>query len=306
MSRAGGPASRRAEAQPPLSLPAAFPAEVEAFACDLDRTLIAEDLVLRDRTRTAIAAAQAAGIRVLIVTGRMFRSVRPYADEAGIRDPVVCYQGAVVADLASGRFLRHEPIPLDTARELIAALQALGHELNAYVDDELYVSRVTDEAREYATFQHLPIHEVGDLLAWLDKPPTKLVTVGSAEEMTALKAALHERFGSVLHISKSLPIFLEFSRCGVTKGSGLAWLAKRLGFDRRRTVAFGDGENDVEMLEWAGLGVAVANADDAALAAADYVCPPAEEEGVAQVIEAYLRARGPAAGALGGSLPLPR
>ncbi len=106
--------------------------------------------MLRPRTRAAIAVARAAGIRVLVATGRMFQSVRPYLAAAGISDPVVCYQGAVVADPASGRFLRHEPIPLELARETIAAVERQGFPVNCYVDDELYVASETREAREYA------------------------------------------------------------------------------------------------------------------------------------------------------------
>ena len=291
MSRAEEVRPERAAETQPLELPEQFPDEVEVFACDLDRTLIGADVVLHGRTLAAIAAAHAAGIRVLIVTGRMFRSARPYAEAAGIREPIVCYQGAAVVDTPSGRFIRHEPIPLDVARETITAVQSDGYTLNAYVGDELFVAEMTPEAERYATFQKLPVHEVGDLLAWLDEPPTKLVTVGPADELTALKESMKTRFGDVLHVSKSLPIFLEFSRRGVTKGSGLAWLASEIGFTAERTVAFGDGENDVEMLEWAGLGIAVADADESALAAADLVCPPAAEEGVAQVIEAFLDGR---------------
>src|SRR5262249_22242163 len=90
------------------------------------------------------------------------------------------------------------------------------------------------------------------------------------------------------YIAKSLPIFLEFANPGVTKGAGLAFLAARLGFTSAETIAFGDGENDVELLEWAGYAVAVANAHERVLAAADLVCPSVDEEGVAQVIEAML------------------
>src|SRR5207244_3772202 len=100
-----------------LNLPPDFPQRVEAVACDLDRTLIAEDAVLHPRTRAAIGAVRDAGIHVILVTGRMFQAVRGYAREAGIDDPVVCYQGAVVAEPVSGRWLRHAPIPLELARE---------------------------------------------------------------------------------------------------------------------------------------------------------------------------------------------
>ena len=261
------------------------------FACDLDRTLVWEDGVLRPRTLKAIRRARAGGLRMVVVTGRMFRSVRPYLLEAGIEEPVVCYQGAVVADPATGRFLRHEPIPLEVAREAISALDEEGFHVNCYVDDELYVAAVTPEAERYAGFQRLPVHPVGDLLAWLSAPPTKLVTIDEPEVLDALERRLKERFDGRLYISKSLPYFLELASPDVTKAAGLDFVAAHIGFSRDRTVAFGDGENDVELLQWAGFGVAVANAHERVLAVADWVCPSAEEEGVAQVIEAFLDSR---------------
>jgi Cof subfamily protein (haloacid dehalogenase superfamily) len=218
----------------------------------------------------------------------MFRSVRPYLQAAGIDDPVICYQGAVVADPVSGQFIRHEPIPLELAREAIAAVEAEGYPLNCYVDDELYVARHTAASEAYASFQNLEVHAVGNLLEWLDEPPTKLVAVGDPVELDGLEQRLVQHFDGRLYISKSLPYFLEFASPEVTKASGLDFLASYLGFSQERTVAFGDGENDVPLLEWAGYGVAVENAHARALAVADFVCPPVTEEGVAQVIEAYL------------------
>jgi Cof subfamily protein (haloacid dehalogenase superfamily) len=228
---------------------------------------------------------------VLVATGRMFRSVRPYVEQLGIEDPVICYQGAVVAEPRSGRFLRHEPVPVELAKETIAALREEGFHVNCYVDDELYVDRVTPEAESYASFQSLPVHPVGDLVKWLVKPPTKLVAVGEPQALDDLEERTKARFDGRLYISKSLPYFLEFASPEVTKGSGLAFLAEHLGFGPAETVAFGDGENDVELLEWAGYAVAVANAHERVLAVADLVCPSAEEEGVAQVLEAFLDSR---------------
>lgn len=221
----------------------------------------------------------------------MFQSVLPYVVEAGIDDPVVCYQGAVVADPSTGRFLRHEPIPLELAKEAIAAVQGEGFHLNCYVGDELYVARETPESDAYARFQNLTVHPVGDLVAWLAEPPTKLVTVGDPDLLDELESRLKERFDGRLFISKSLPDFLEFASPEVSKGSGLAFAAEHLGFGAESTVAFGDGENDLELLEWAGYGIAVANAHQRLLDIADWVCPPADEEGVAQVIEAVLDCR---------------
>jgi Cof subfamily protein (haloacid dehalogenase superfamily) len=218
----------------------------------------------------------------------MFQSVRRYALAAGITDPVVCYQGAVVADPVTGEFLRHVPMPEAEAREVIAAIETLGYTILVYVDDELYVSYETPASNAYAGFQHLVVHPVGDLLAWLPKPPTKLVVVGDPHELDGLEVEMKARFGPRLFISKSLPHFLEFASPSVHKGSGLDFAAERVGFSRERSVAFGDGENDVELLEWAGFAVAVANAHRKVLAVADFVCPSVDEQGVAQVIESYL------------------
>ena len=160
-----------------------------------------------------------------------------------------------------------------------------------YVDDELFVGRITPEARAYADFQGLVIHEVGDLAAWLEKPPTKVVSVGEPDLLDGLEARLKEQFADRLYISKSLPFFLELASRKVTKASGMQFVAEHFGFSAENTVAFGDGENDIELLEWAGFGIAVANAHERVLALADYVCPPVTEEGVAQVIEAVLQSR---------------
>jgi Cof subfamily protein (haloacid dehalogenase superfamily) len=225
---------------------------------------------------------------VIVVTGRMFRSTRPYLTEAGLDDPVVCYQGAVVADPATGEWLRHVPIPRADALDAIDAVVAAGFHVNCYVDDELYVAEVTPEARAYAGFQHLTIHEVGDLHEWLSADPTKLVAVGDPDALDALEDVLKPLFAGRLFVSKSLPHFLEFAHPDVSKGSGLQFAADRLGFTAEDTVAAGDGENDRELLDWAGFGVAVANAHEDILARADLVVPSVHEEGIALLLEAYL------------------
>jgi Cof subfamily protein (haloacid dehalogenase superfamily) len=246
--------------------------------------------VLRPRTLRALAAARDAGLHVIVVTGRMVQSLRRVLAPAGLHDPVVCYPGAVVAD-ADGRWLRHVPIEIELAKEALEAVGAEGYEPNVYVDDELYVARVTPEAEAYAGFQQLEVHPVGDLVSWLHREPTKLVCVGDPGALDELGPRLRDRFGDRLHITKSLPYFLELASAGVTKGSGLDFLAGHLGFTPEQTVAFGDGENDVELMEWAGYSVAVENAHDRVKAAADWICPPAAEEGVAAVLEALVHSR---------------
>ncbi len=261
---------------------------MQAFACDLDGTLIGPDGLVGDRTRAAIARARAAGVPVLIATGRMFRSVRRYLDDVGLPEPVVCYQGAAVVDPGSGAFLLHEPLTLEAAFDAIAELAELGISPNVYVDDQLYVAEENEYTRRYSGFQRLPVVEVGDLLGWLDRPPTKLVAVAEPPVLAGIRPRLEHRLDGRAFITTSLPYMLEIGNPGVTKGSGLAFVAARLGLDLDRVIAFGDGENDVELLEAAGFGVAVSGAHTRLLEVADATCPGPAEEGVAALIEAVL------------------
>jgi Cof subfamily protein (haloacid dehalogenase superfamily) len=245
---------------------------------------------LHERTIAALKRAHDEGLLVVVVTGRMVKSVRQALEPVGVEAPVICYQGAVVVD-AEGRWLRHEPLPLELARETIAVLAEEGYSPNVYVDDELYVAEDTPEAQAYASLNRIEFHVVGDLLDWLDAAPTKLVAVGDPAALDALEPRMKERFGNREFIAKSLPHFLEFAQAGVTKGAGMDFLSRHLGFAKEQTVAFGDGENDLELVEWPSYGIAVDNASPRVKALAQWVCPSAEQQGVAQVIEALLDSR---------------
>jgi Cof subfamily protein (haloacid dehalogenase superfamily) len=229
---------------------------------------------------------------VIVATGRMFATSRRYSAAAGLDEPLICYQGAVVADPVSGEFMRHEPVDVEVGREAIAAIDEAGFPVEAFVDDRLYVARSTPETLKYVDTRNVEENIVGDLVEWLREPPTKLVALGEAPALDALSAALKPRFDGRLTIAKSLPWLLEFSSPTATKGQALEFVAGRLDFSLQRTVAFGDGENDLGLFAPARYGVAVANGDERLLARADFVCPSADEEGVAAVIEAYLDSRG--------------
>jgi len=174
------------------------------------------------------------------------------------------------------------------AHDIAPLLAELGHPPNCYVNDQLYVDRHTEYSRRYAEFQHLPVEEVGDLVAWLVEAPTKLVAVADPEEIPAIRAAVAEQFADRMYLTTSLPHLLEMGNPAASKGSGIAFVAERLGISLDRIVAFGDGENDLELIDEAGFGIAVEDANPLLLERADWVCRSAEVEGVATVIDAYL------------------
>jgi len=277
-----------------LQLPPGLAARaVRAVAMDLDGTVLDETFTPSARTAAAIAAAEAAGIACLIATGRMFVSARRIAAQLGIRRPLVCYQGALVADPVSGEVLVHRPIEAPLAREILRAMPTEhARHSNLYIDDELYVWEENEATLRYSQVSGVEMHIVGPLANWIERPTTKIVTVGRPDDMDVLRDELQPLFGSRAFIAKSLPYFLEFAAPGVSKASGLALLADLLGFSAEQAVAVGDAENDREMLDWAGCGLAVANASDLLKGEADAVIPSVHDDGVAQLLEALAAARG--------------
>ena len=247
----------------------------ELVACDLDGTLLSPELEFSPGLREALDALRAAGVPVIVSTGRMFISARRIAARLGLDEgPIVCYQGALVADLASGEELRHQRMAAAAAAEVVRHVRTLGRHLNAYVDDRLYVEQLDEWARSYARFAEVGLEYVDDLEALvLVRPPTKFVVLSDPDDVSRLLPGMQEHWRDRLYVVRSQASYIEIADPRVSKSGALEWLCARLGVRRERTVACGDGHNDVDMLRWAGLGVAVAEAAPEVRAAADVVVP---------------------------------
>ena len=196
-------------------------------ACDLDGTLLGPDLVFTESTRAGVAALRAAGVPVVICTGRMFGSARPRAAELGLRSgPIVCYGGALVADLETGEWLRHEPIDGDAAAALVRFARERGLHVNAYVDDALYVEEDDGWTRWTTDYAKVDATLVGDLLPVVRRGPTKLVIAAEPDVAAAVAPEVSRRFAEALRAATSLPHFVEINAAGVTK-AGHARVASR-------------------------------------------------------------------------------
>jgi Cof subfamily protein (haloacid dehalogenase superfamily) len=257
----------------------------ELIAVDLDGTMFGDDLTPSPRVMRAVAGAQAAGVRVTIATGRMFAATQPWAARFGIDTPVVCYQGAMVRHPVTGHTIEHLRIPLEAARRALEAIAPYGVHVNVYVDDTLYAAADTPEGRRYASMSNVEVHVVGDLLAFLREAPTKIVVVSSEEMTLRLVSELTPVLDGTVHVTRSYPIFTEISGTSISKASGLATLCRHLGIPRERVMAVGDNLNDLEMVEWAGLGVAMGNGAPELKAVAGVVAPTLAEDGAAWAIE---------------------
>ena len=263
------------------------------IALDLDGTIFADDLRISERVRRAISIAQDSGVLVTLATGRMFRSARRTATELGIREHLICYQGAMIAHSVTGEVPYHKTIPLDLAHRVIEETNKRHLHLNLYLNDQIYVSRINEESEYYSRINMgLPLNEVGDLARWLDAQggaePTKLVIVTGKERTDATLALFTRLFGSQLQVIKSHPRFTEFTSADCSKGKALAFLARLHGVPREEVMAIGDGHNDLDMIAWAGYGVAMSTSPQAVLDAARIITGTLAEDGAARAIEDHL------------------
>ena len=260
------------------------------IALDLDGTLKASGQAISERVVGVVQHAIGAGVKVTMATGRMFQSTRPFAQQLGISLPIICYQGALIGDAASGDVLWHRTMPLPLARRVIEEVRTSGLHLNLFLNDEYFVEDANETAQRYSSVAKVPLHAVADLLHFLEREPTKIVAIGDEDKASTLVKHLQETFGPALSVCKTFPHFCEVGPPEATKSRALAWLAGELGIGQAETVAVGDSGNDVDMLRWAGLGGAVAGSAPEVIAAADLVATGGAGDGVIELIEDLLQA----------------
>lgn len=264
---------------------------IRLVAIDVDYTLIGSDMKISGTTKQAINAAVDAGCQITLASGRMHRSVVPFAEELGLDVPLISYDGALVKSAKTQRIYSHRPIPLEDAKEILAHLESLGFHINVYIDDELFVESLNEHARRYMNHVKVVANPVGNLSKFMDRPPTKLLMLAEPEIVDSLLPELERRFGRKAHIVRSLPEYIEFTERDATKGSALELLAGQLGISRDEVMAIGDSDNDISMLSYAGIGVAVGNARDSVKAAADYIADGENGAGVAEAIYRFVLGR---------------
>ncbi len=257
------------------------------IAFDLDGTLLRDDLSLSPRVARAITEAQQSGVKITLASGRGFPALKPWVERLHITSPVIGYQGATIIDPLSEQVMYEHPFPRELLAELAEFARERGLSLTVYIHDEIYVERKRHSNAFYDKWFGLPVHLVSDL-ASLPGDPIKFLITATPDELDALQPQVEARFGWKMQIVSSYPLFLEGLASGVTKGRALAWVARYLGIAQAETMAIGDSGNDVEMLAWAGIGVAMGNASSAALAAADVVVPSVDEDGVAVAVEQFV------------------
>lgn len=268
---------------------------IRLIATDLDGTIVRSDhRTLSPRTRAAFAAAREAGLVVVAISGRQPYSIGAIVAGTAPDGLTIGSNGSVAVDLRERSILFEELIEVDAqwalATQMLEAFPdarvvSVRDGGNSYVAQHGYVGE-RDPGAEDARW--LVTHRETSLAEVLEVPSVKLVVRDPGTTPEELLAVSRELAVPGVHPTISGAPFLEVARSGVSKASALARVAARLGIDASEVIAFGDNTNDVEMLTWAGTGVAMANATASALAAADEVTLGNDADGVAVVIERLL------------------
>jgi hypothetical protein len=262
---------------------------IRLLAIDLDGTLVNHQLEMNPRDVAAVKAASAAGVTVVLATGRMFKSSLRYAEPLGLTGPIINYQGAIVRDISSGSIWYRCELAVEVQQRVLALAEPRDWHVNAYVDEVVYTARARPEADLYARVAMVPYEVVGPLSKWVHTEATKMVLVTlDPKDVPERMAELSAWMGDAGRVTRSLDWFVEVVDPEVSKSRALAMVADRLGIDRAEVCAIGDNLNDEDMVTWAGFGVAMGNAPQVLKSAAKYVTAPIQEAGVAQVIERFV------------------
>ena len=259
---------------------------IRLVAIDIDGTLLNSAKQVTDTTAAMLQAArQEAGVRIVLATARPPRSVMSIYNQLGLDTPLINYNGALVYDPLAKRVLMHKPIGCKTSRQIIDLARSVYPEVvvSAEILDRWYTDRfdpslVTETGRRFRPNVVAPVDQ------WLTQAVTKLLLLGEPEDLEKLAGAITAKFRRQVTIIQTEWHLLQITHATVSKAQALRVVAGEVGVTSEQVMAIGDNANDVGMLKWAGIGVAMGNAPPMVRAAADYVTDHHDADGAAKAI----------------------
>ena len=262
---------------------------------DLDGTVLSYDLVITERVLETFRRLREDGMRLIVATGRHYGSAREHALKLGFKDqdPLICYGGSMVRRM-NGETLMHRTLPRDLSIETLEWAAEKGLQARVFFDGRVVsapdTAALLDNMRHPERFDVTVVDSPAQWLRESEENPTKLVIVDHPDNVPNWLNAARKAFEGRLFVTRSLPHYVEISGYEGTKSRALAFVCDYWNLDPARTIAFGDADNDVDLLSFAGHGVAVGGKTAAVRRAADAIAPPVEEDGVPKYLEKLLGA----------------
>jgi Cof subfamily protein (haloacid dehalogenase superfamily) len=261
-------------------------------AIDLDDTLLGPDKSISRENRRAVEQLRSAGVHVALASGRTVESMLRYYNELNLTGPLITNNGAFVKDPSSAEAIIRIVLPDDLASRVIEEGLKQDFSVVCTLENEVYAS---DESRwvrlyEQRTGKKRIICPLPDAL-W-KCGIIKTIWLSSKERIEEGVLAARKLFRESMNYMITEPEYVEFMEKHADKATGLKAVADHYGFSQTDVIAFGDNNNDVGMLRWAGTGVAVGNANESARHAADFVGPGRGADSFAQALASYIKERG--------------
>lgn len=260
--------------------------EIRLIAIDLDGTLLTSQKNIAPQTARILRKVRKhRRMHVVLCTARPPRTTLPFYRQLQLDDPMINYNGALVWSPPSGQVLLHRPIPVKFARAVItwARQRFADVRVSAEIGDKWYTDFYDGTYQTETAKTHSP-----DLVApfeeWLTRPLTKLLLLGKPDWLTAVNQAIREDLAEELTTVQTEDDLLQIMHKSVSKVAALKTVAAALDVPQEQVMAIGDNANDAGMIQWAGLGVAMANAHAVCLKVADHVADHHDADGVANVV----------------------
>lgn len=259
---------------------------IKLVALDLDGTLLMEDHTIPDDVVAVLQEAASRGVKFAIATGRSFTSSKIFAERLGIDCACICYNGGMVRRM-DGSVVLAEPLSAEQVAAITSFCKEKGLYFQCYDLDSILVEKICDWTHRDNDTHLSVVRELGDITKVEPFPSPKMVVFGSEGDLEDALAQLQQRFGDSCHMALSLSFILEVTRKGTTKQTMLARYAELCGIRQEEVMAVGDHLNDLEMVSWAGIGVAVGNAVPGLKEAADCIMTQERSYGVAEAIRKF-------------------
>lgn len=255
------------------------------LALDLDGTLLDPKREITPRTHEALRRAVEAGVTLVIATGQTFPALLSLCPGVPLNGPQIVYNGAIIADIADGSPLYEQLVPVEYILPTLGALQEQDIFRVYHTHESVFADAGTPGARNWYRPPAPTAVEVQDVAELYPRPCIKLVGVCDPTELARKRVYFEELFASQLYVTQAASDLIEFLHPEVSKGRALLKIAGMLGISSTEIAAIGDNHNDIDMLRFSGLGIAMGNASEEVKAAAHYVTLSNAEDGVALAIE---------------------
>ena len=260
---------------------------IKMIATDIDGTILPFNSDFSENTKLCINKLEKNGVKVILVTGRMHSSALPLAKELNLKTPIISYQGGLIKDY-NGETLFQTNLDESYAKDIIDWARKNDVHINLYINDELYVENDNEMIQSYVkgkfvdykvcSFDDLELKNINKILA---------LDIYNSERVSQWVEILKEKYPN-LYIVKSTPYYCEIGPSNAKKSIGVKFLCKKYGISQDEVLTIGDQNNDIDLVQCGGIGVAMGNATDELKACADFITDTCENDGFVRAVEKFV------------------